>query len=203
VSQQTYIPTTLARTSQSRREAGLLLVLAFPHLEARISPSTPSPKDRFFAWQGTEDDGERTTWFIHSLLLQPNRWPASPSGSTAVRLHWRPERDGSLQTGVSVKRHLSRIFPTHPRSLARCLSRALRHGASLLRLRRPTGYGFQKIFCAKNKNAKRFSEPSVKAPLGTWERGTSRRFAQECPEGNPGKYKQGETQWHSTKTKSL
>jgi hypothetical protein len=31
----------------------------------------------------------------------------------------------------------------------------------------------------------------------------SRRFAQGCPEGNPGKYKQGEKQWHSTKTKSL
>jgi hypothetical protein len=36
----------------------------------------------------------------------------------------------------------------------------------------------------------------------TWERGTSRRFAQECPEGNSGKYKQGETTWHSTKTTS-
>ncbi|HEY5381080.1 MAG TPA: hypothetical protein VIJ65_02425, partial [Acidobacteriaceae bacterium] len=49
----------------------------------------------------------------------------------------------------------------------------------------PCGFGFQKIFCATS--AKRFSEPSEKAPLGTWERGTSRRFAQECPEGIPGK----------------
>jgi hypothetical protein len=77
-----------------------------------------------------------------------------------------------------------------------CLSRALRHGAALL-LRLSEDL-FDKP--PHKTRTKRFSEPSAKAPLGTWERGTSRRFAQECPEGNPGKYKQGETQWHSTKT---
>jgi hypothetical protein len=199
MSRQADTQTLPARTSRSWTGAGPLLALAASELEPRISPSTQSLEDRFFACQDAEDNGERTVRLPHSLLLQPERWRVDVDSSAAVRLHRHPERDGSLQTGVSVKHHLSRIFPAHPRSLARCLSRALRHGASLLRLRRPVGYGFQKIFYAKNKNAKRFSEPSVKAPLGTWERGTSRRFAQECPEGNPGKYKQGETQWHSTR----
>jgi hypothetical protein len=94
-----------------------------------------------------------------------------------------------------------RIFPAYPRSLALVLiprPAALRVSASAYQP--PSGFRLSENLCAKN--AKRFSEPSEKAPLGTWERGTSRRFAQECPEGNPGKYKQGETQWHSTKTTS-
>ena len=45
---------TLTRTSQSRREAGLLPALVSPGLELCISPSTPSPKDRSFAWRGAE-----------------------------------------------------------------------------------------------------------------------------------------------------
>jgi hypothetical protein len=201
MSRQAHIPTTLARISQQQGEAGLLLALAAPQLGLCSSPSTPSPKDRFFAWRGTEDDGERTAWFIHSLLLQPDRWEVSPSGSAPVRLHRHPERHASLQTSVSIKRHLSRIFPARPRLLALVLiprPAARRVSASASP---PCGLRLSENLCATN--AKRFSEPSVKAPLGTWERGTSRRFAQECPEGNPGKYKQGETQWHSTKTKSL
>ena len=95
----------------------------------------------------------------------------------------------SLSTGVLRERQFSRISPAYPRSLARCWSRALRHGAALLRpCGRPAGFGFQKIFCAKN--AKTFSESSEKAPLGLGSGALSRRFAQECPEGNPGKFKQ-------------
>jgi hypothetical protein len=201
MNRQACIPTTLARISQPRREAGVPLALSTPHLESCNSPSTPSHQDGFIAWQGTEEDGERTAWFIHSLPLQPGRWQASKSGSTAVRLHRRPECQAPLQTSVSIERHLSRIFPAHPRSLALVLiprPAARRVSASASP---PCGLRLSESLCATN--AKRFSEPSVKAPLGTWERGTSRRFAQECPEGNPGKYKQGETQWHSTKTKSL
>jgi hypothetical protein len=201
VSRQTYIQATLVRTSQSRREARLLPALTSPHLEMCISPSTPSPRDRFFAWQGVEDDGGRTVWFIHSLPLQPERRRASVDGSTAVWLHRHSKHHAVLQTGVSIERHLSSIFPAHPRSLAsvpipRPAARRVSASASP-----PCGLRLSENLCAEN--AKTFSEPSVKAPLGTWERGTSRRFAQECPEGNPGKYKQGETQWHSTKTKSL
>jgi hypothetical protein len=200
MSRQPHTQTILTRTSQSRREAGLLLVLASPHLEACISPSTPSPRDRFFASQGAEDDGGRTVRFTYPLPLQPDHRQASTDGSIAVRLHRHPEHHQVLQTGVSIERHLSCIFPAHPRSLASVLiprPAARRVSASASP---PCGLRLSENLCATN--AKGFSEPSVKAPLGTWERGTSRRFAQECPEGNPGKYKQGETQWHSTKTKS-
>jgi hypothetical protein len=64
-----------------------------------------------------------------------------------------------------------------------------------------TGFGFQKIFCAKNaKKISRTFRKSTPSALGSGAH--SRRFAQECPEGNPGKYKQGELTWHSTKTRS-
>jgi hypothetical protein len=65
---------------------------------------------------------------------------------------------------------------------------------------RPPGFGFQKIFVQRTQ--KDFSNLPKKTPLGLGSGAHSRRFAQECPEGNPGKYKQGETPWHSTKTKS-
>jgi hypothetical protein len=200
MSRRAHTQTTLARNSQARREADPLLAFAAPALKRRISPSTPSPKDRSFAWRGAEDARGRTAWLALSLLLEPDLWQVSPIGPITVWLHRHPERHRVLQTGVSIERHLSRIFPAHPRSLASVLyprPAARRVSASAMP---PFGLRLSENLCATN--AKRFSEPSAKAPLGTWERGTSRRFAQECPEGNPGKYKQGETQWHSTKTTS-
>jgi hypothetical protein len=50
---------------------------------------------------------------------------------------------------------------------------------------------------------KDFPNLPKKTPLGLGSGAHSRRFAQECPEDNPGKYNQGETSWHSTKTRSL
>jgi hypothetical protein len=200
MSRQALTQTTLARTSQTRREADLLLAVAVPELVRRISPPTPSPVDRLFAWRGAEDDRERTEGLTHPLLFEPDRWQLSPNGSITVWLHRHPEYHQVLQTGVSIARHLSCIFPAPPRSLASVLyprPAARRVSASATP---PYGLRLSENLCATN--AKRFPEPSAKAPLGTWERGTSRRFAQECPEGNPGKYKQGETQWHSTKTTS-
>ena len=200
MSRQALTQTTRARTSQARREADLLLAFAVPALVRRISPPTPSPVDRLFAWRGPEDDRKRTARLTHPLILAPDLWQVSPNGSTTVRLHRHPKRHRVLQTGVSIERHLSRIFPARPRSLASVpypRPAARRVSASAMP---PYGLRLSENLCAMN--AKTFSEPSVKAPLGTWERGTSRRFAQECPEGNPGEYKQGETQWHSTKTTS-
>jgi hypothetical protein len=207
VSSPVQVRTILMRTSQLWRGAGLLPALAATKLEQHNSPSTMSPQGRSFAWRG-EDDRELTARFPHSLLLQPEPWQATASGSTAVRLHRCPERHRVLQTGVSIKRHLSCIFPAHPRSLASALvprPSARRCSASATP---PCGSGFPKkkspCGCGPLSGARFLSsEPPQKAHLGTWERGTSRRFAQGCPEGNPGKYKQGETPWHSTKTKSL
>jgi hypothetical protein len=216
MSGQMHMQTPLARISQSPREAGHLFALATPTLEPCSLPPTPSPKHRPFAWQGAEDDADhRRAWFTHSLLLQPETWRATANGSIAARSQRRPCGDG-LQQSVSIERHLSRIFPAHPRSLTRCCSRARRHSAFCFAWAsrqkrmtrrngwpmRPAGFGFQKIFCAKN--AKRFPEPSEKdTPTALGSGAHSRRVAQECPEGNPGKSKQEKLQWHSIPTPSL
>lgn len=90
-----------------------------------------------------------------------------------------------LQADVSVECHLSRIRPCLTRSLARCFSCALRHGAALLRtLCALRVSAFRKSFRqipAQNVDEK-ISRTFRKSAAWPWERGTSRRFAQECPE---------------------
>ena len=201
MSRRTHIETPLARTSRPPINAGRLFVLANPTLERYSSPSTASPRDRSFAWRGAKDDADhRRAWFTPSLLLQAEEWRAPANGSIAVESQRRPCGDDHQQS-VSIERHLSRIFPAHPRSLARCLSRARRHSAFCFGCAALQGFGFQKIFCAKSaKKISRTFRKSTPTALGSGAH--SRRFAQECPEGNPGKSKQEKFQWHSTKTKS-
>ena len=160
----------LVRASQRVRTGRSIPALADSSRRWCNRPSTPSPLYRSLAWRNTEDDAKN--WNVrstHSLLLQPEAWQTTGYGPTAVWSKRHPSI-GASQTDVSIEHQFSRIFPAHPRSLARCLSRALRHGASLLRLRRPAGFGFQKILCATN--AKRFSKPSEKDAAWPWERGT-------------------------------
>ncbi len=190
MSQRAHIPTILARTSQPRIEASLFLALAGLDEEPHTSPSAVSPFSKFFARQ----DAGGTT--VPSGMVHPlTAFVAGLGGLRTQKGFCRlvamaSDAPWTLQTGVFVECHLSRIFPAHPRSLASVLTprpAARRVSASASP---PYGLRLSENLCAKNKSAKRFSEPSVKAPLGTWERGTLRRFAQECPEGNPGKYKQ-------------
>ena len=184
------------------RRGDLVLPAPFGSAHKRHnSPSTASPETRFFPRrQACNDAKTRTVWFTHSSIVL-DRLGAREDRSIRRRVTMASSVSIQLQQGVSVKRHPSSYFPCLP-SVTRfgaypapCGTARLCFGLSAaLRVS-----AFRKSLC---KDRKRFSEPSEKAPLGTWERGTSRRFAQECPEGNPGKYKQGETQWHSTKTKS-
>jgi len=170
VSRQVRTRAMLARTSQRARDDRSISALANPSRRLRNCPSIPSPQYRSLAWRDTDDDAKH--WNVRStrsLLLQPEAWQTTGYGSVATWLD-RHRYIGALQTSVYLERQFSRIFPAHPRSLARCLSRARRHGASLLRLRRPADFGFQKILCATN--AKRFSEPSEKDAAWPWERGT-------------------------------
>ncbi len=140
--------TRLTRTSFSLRQDGFLLAVANPERMVCVSPTTLSPGCRIFASQdAAHNDAGHSVLFTRAQHLQPDL-VASRRRCDGFWLHRHPDRRRVLQSGVSVKRHLSCIFPAHPRSLARCLSRALRHGASLLRLCRPPGYGFQKIFSA-------------------------------------------------------
>jgi uncharacterized protein Usg len=189
--------TRLTRTFQPRRAISLLLApTAAPALELCSSPSTPSPRNRLFVWQGTEDDGERTVWFTHFLLLQPDRWQMTGYGSAAVRLHRHPEHHAVLHASVSIQCHLSSYFPCSP-SVTRFGADPAPCGNCATLLFRLSENLFGKT--AKTPKEKIF-RTFRKCVAWPWERGTSRRFAQECPEGNPGKYKQGESQWHSTKT---
>ncbi len=207
MSQQAGAQTILTHTSQLYIGADLLLPQTASELERYISPWTPSSKDRSFAWRSTEDDADHpATWSSPLCFCRRNHGRARV-GCLLIATASLSYID-ALQAGVSVKRHLSRIFPPHPRSLASVLvPRPAARRCSASPCVRPAGLGFQRknlpAAAAQITGEIFSSEPPQKAHLGTWERGTSRRFAQECPEGNPGKYKQGETPWHSTKTKSL
>ena len=180
------ILTALARTSFSRRQAGLLLAVTTPEWMVCVSPTTLTPEYGIFAWQGAaHNDAGQTVQCTHAQHLQPDL-VASRHRAVGFWLHRHPERRRTLQPSVSVKRHLSCIFPAFPRSLASVL---IPRPSATARL---AFSAFKNLFSKSphRTRTKRFSEPSAKAPLGTWERGTSRRFAQECPEGNPGKYQQ-------------
>ena len=191
----------LARTSQRARSDRSIPALANPSRRLRNWPSIPSTQCRPFAWRNTDDDAKHwNTRFTRSLLLQPEAWQTTGHGSTAVWLHRHPYI-GALQTGIPVERQFSRIFPAHPRSLASVLiPRPAARRVSASHCVRPAGFGFQKIFVQRTQ--KDFPNLPKKTPLGLGSGAHSRRFAQECPEGNSGKFKQEQRKWHSTPTKS-
>jgi hypothetical protein len=101
----------------------------------------------------------------------------------------------SHQQDVSVERHFSRISPAFP-SVTRFGACPAPGSTSMFcfSLRAPSGSGFPKknppSATAPYQGRDFFFGASAESTSRPWERGTSRRFAQECPEGNPGKYKQ-------------
>jgi hypothetical protein len=185
VSSQAQLQTILARTSQPRREAGLLLPLAASGLEPCISPSTPSPKDRVFAWEYAETstepfgavhplsafiaglDGQRTQRSVCCLVATASLYshPSDESFHRAPILLYFPCSPSVTRLGAD------------PAPCGNCATLLFRLSENLFG--RTARTPKEKIFRTFRK--------CVAWP---WERGTSRRFAQECPEGNPGKYKQ-------------
>jgi len=110
-------------------------------------------------------------------------------GSSAASLRLRPP-ESTLQMIVAVEHQFSCIFPAHPRSLASVL------------IPRPAALRVL-LFLDSSPNQMRWVPTPENAPsaLGSeahshptthrtciGDPGISRRFAQECPEGNPGKY---------------
>ena len=161
----------------------------------RNRPSIPSPRFESVAWQRAEDDAKhRNVLSTHSLRLQPEAWRTTCYGSTAVWLRRHPYI-GALQTSVSIERQFSRIFPAHPRSLARCLSRARRHGAALLRLRRPQGFRFsENLVCDERKKIFRTFRKRRRLALGAGHtRVASRKSVPRALRANTNKEKNNGT----------
>jgi hypothetical protein len=185
-----------AYLSQTRVQGGLLRRTDKIGKELSNSPSPLSPDNNLLAMHAAEATTEQV-WFTHSpvrLSLRSEMWPANTNDSAVT---WQSGRlpAFSLQASVSIERHLSRISLSYPRSLASVLIPR----PSALRVSAFTA--FRKSLCKERKNIFRTFRKRRRLALGSGAH--SRRFAQECPEGNPGKYETGEKQWHSTKTKSL
>jgi hypothetical protein len=88
---------------------------------------------------------------------------------------------------VAVEHQFSCIFPAHPRSLASVLiprPAARRVSASAYAALRVSV--FKKSLCNERKKIFRTFRKRHRLALGS--EAHSRRFAQECPEANPGKY---------------
>ena len=191
-----------ARILQPQKERGV-----FCHADRERSlciPSfPPSPGNRSFAGQGEGDAKMRNVlWPIHSLLLQPGKWQATGYGFPAVRWHGHPLIDG-LQTGFSIERQLSCIFPAHLRSLARCLSRALRRVDVLLRSprRTPFGSGFPKKNLAQ-RTVKIFLRSLRRKHISALGAGHLTSLRARVSRRQFGQIQTGEKQWHSTETTS-
>jgi hypothetical protein len=186
--------TTLTRTSFSRRQVGLLLAVTNPERMVCVSPTTLSPGSRFFAWRDAHNDAGQTVQFPHAQHLQPDL-AASTDDRVGTWLHRHPERRRVLQSSVSVKRHLSCIFPAHPRSLASVL---IPRPAA----RRVSAFtAFRKSFrqnSAQDADEKIFRTFRKSA---AWHLGAGHlaSLRARVSRGQSGQI-QGETQWHSTKT---
>jgi hypothetical protein len=200
VSRQVRTRAMLARTFQRVRGDRSILALADPSRRLSNWPSIPSSQLRLFAWRNVEDDARhwngRST---RSLLLQPEAWSATDHGSTAVWLHRHP-CIGALQPSVCIESHCSRICPAHPRSLARCFSRARRHLAFCFVLRRPPVSAFRKSLLQRTQ--KIFRTFRKRHACGTWERGTLASLRARVTRGQFGQIQTGANRCHSTPTKS-
>jgi hypothetical protein len=180
----------LSPISRSRNRALLCQIVS--SLKLCSASSLQSPVLRPFALRTSEGDADaKAVRFTHHL---PCRLGTATNDSSAVGRFHRHPYIGAPQTGVFIERRLSRIPPAFPRSLARCLSRARRHGALLLWLRHPPGYGFHLRRTLRKCRAWHLGAGHIHHPSTHRSRARgprySRRFAQECPEGNPGKYTQ-------------
>lgn len=202
MSQRAQIPTILARTFQPQIEASLLLALAALDEEPHTSPSAVSPLSRFFALLNAgvtvvppdtvhpltafvaELGGRRTQRFFCCLVVMPS------------------DAQCTLQASVSVERHLSRIFPAHPRSFASvlypapCGTARLCFGFAALRVT-----AFRKSLCKEQERKKIF--PTFRKSA-TWHLGAGHLASLRAgvSRGQSEQIQTGEMTWHSTKTTS-
>lgn|GEM_PF-6669012 len=144
----------------------------------------------------------RRAWFTRSLLEYPDMLQAAAKGSAALWFQWRPDGDFLQQERFRREPSL-RIFPAPPRSLAPCLSRALRHVDVLLRLRRPTGLGFQRKISLRLRpkvRARSILRSLRRKHISTLGAGHLASLRAGVSRGQSGQIQTGEMTWHSTKT---
>jgi hypothetical protein len=126
----------------------------------------------------------RSQRVIRAELCGRRSWPTlcllsgirgmQQESSTPAMLRARPSTS-TLQMIVAVEHQFSCIFPAHPRSLASVL------------IPRPAALRVL-LFPDSSPNQMRWVPAPEKAPSALGSEAHSRRFAQECPEANPGKY---------------
>jgi hypothetical protein len=180
-----------SHTSQLRRDHGRFLSSTIRRTDEGTRLRTPR--------QSSQGSSARSQQVIRAELCGRRSWPTlcllsgirgrQQGGSAAASLRLRPLAS-TLQMIVAVERQFSCIFPAHPRSLASVL------------IPRPAALRVL-LFLDSSPNQMRWVPTPEKAPsaLGSeahshptthrtciGDPGISRRFAQECPEANPGKY---------------
>jgi len=180
-----------SHTSQLRGDHGRFLSSTIRRTNEEVSLRTPPPS--------SPANSARSQRIIRAELCGRRSWPTlcllsrirgrQQEGSSAASLRLRPLAS-TLQMIVAVEHQFSCIFPAHPRSLASVL------------IPRPAALRVL-LFLDSSPNQMRWVPTPEKAPsaLGSeahshptthrtciGDPGISRRFAQECPEANPGKY---------------
>jgi hypothetical protein len=170
------ITRTQRHTSHSHGERGLFLSSTIRRTNEEVSLRTAPPSS-----PGSPARSQRV---IGAKLCDRRSWPAlcllsrirgrQQGGSAAASLRSRPPAS-TLQMIVAVGRQFSCIFPAHPRSLASVL------------IPRPAALRVL-LFLDSSPNQMRWVPTPEKAPSALGSEAHSRRFAQECPEANPGKY---------------
>ena len=196
--------TVLAYPSRKRKDLDLHLDRILRLLRPRSFALHVVAQEPPLTMQAARQRCGRLLSAVHPLPAGPRRMEEARNRTT---LGWRlrikriPVQTPSM--GVSVKRHLSRIFPCLTRSLARCLSRALRQlRGSASHCVRPAGYGFQKIFSAKlrtERGRKDFPNLPKKRRLALGA-GHLPSLRARVSRVRTGQIQTGEKQWHSTKT---
>ena len=174
--------------SQPQRERGV-----FRHADREralsIASSTPSPGSRSFAWQDSGNDadhgehGSPTLCFCSQESGRLRNMVSLLSGGMGI-LRSMPSRQ------VFPSSANSPVFSllTSGHSLGACPAPG---GASMFCFK-PFGSGFPATNFSRKERARKFlAGASAESTSRPWERGTSRRFAQECPEEVPGKNQHG------------
>lgn len=172
----------------------------FHHAGLAIEPCNSfaplPPMRRQIVGQVVESHNMDFVQFARCLPLAYGVEPAT-GGNAAALMPTRYPYLCAPQMEVSIERQFSRIVPAFPRSLARCFSRAPSHSDSAAHraLLLPDSSPNQRHWVPTPEKApSTLGAGHTTTPARTvrvlGDPGYSRRFAQECPEGNPGKSKQ-------------